>query len=342
MSDPVTSANRINLTGRVDNGRPEIAGSGQFRVCDLVVESAVPLPELSEAVGQGPDYTFNVLPAGEDLAGERCWVHHWLNQDEGVWLSLAVLGEDYLLRFPGHGDFVISPNRGEVHCQPLRGISQSTIRHLFLDHVIPRILSRREPLVLHASAILAPDGAIAFVGKSGQGKSTLATCLGQIGWPLISDDYLVLRRIGEAWIAIPSYPGVRLWPRASDRIFDVRPESTEVAHYTEKRRVNDPALVPFVSEPARIRCLYFLDEEEDAGQTGPSIASLHPRDAFMKLVASAFNLDIRDRGLLRSQFDAIGSLKAMLPCFQLSYVRDFAALTAVRRLIVDHRTRNGK
>ena len=38
------------------------------------------------------------------------------------------------------------------------------------------MLSRRESLVLHASAILTPEGVIAFVGKSGQGKSTLAAC----------------------------------------------------------------------------------------------------------------------------------------------------------------------
>ena len=67
------------------------------------------------------------------------------------------------------------------------------VRHLFLDSVIPLILSRREPLVLHASAILFDGRAIAFIGTSGQGKSTLAASHSQLGYSLISDDYLVFR-----------------------------------------------------------------------------------------------------------------------------------------------------
>ena len=332
----MTLAEPVNLANRVDNARLGMTGAGRFRVCDLVVESTVPLPELTEAVGRSPDCRFKVLPAVKDFAGECHWFHHWRTQDNRVWLSLAVLGEDYLLRFPGLGDFLISRDGKEVQCQPLTGTPQSTIRHLFLDQVIPRILSRREPLVLHASAILAPEGAIAFVGKSGQGKSTLATCFGQIGCPLISDDYVVLRKMAEGWTAIPSYPGVRLWPQASDGIFDAQPESTEIAHYMEKRRVIDPALVPFVDKPASVRCLYFLDEDGDMVHSGPSITPLVPREAFMRLVACAFNLDIRDKTLLERQFDAIGNLRAKLPCFQLRYVRDFSILPAVRRLIVDH------
>jgi hypothetical protein len=340
MSDAVTLAKPVNLANRVDNARLGMTAVGRFRVCDLVVESTVPLPELTAVVGRSPDCCFTVLPAVKDFAGECHWFHHWTTQDNGVWLSLAVLGEDYLLRFPGQCDFLISRNGEEVQCQPLTGTPQSTIRHLFLDQVIPRILSRCEPLVLHASAILAPEGAIAFVGKSGQGKSTLATSFGQIGWQLISDDYLVLRKMAEGWTAIPSYPGVRLWPQGSDGIFDVQPESIEIAHYTEKRRVIDPALVPFVDKPASVRCLYFLNEDGDLVQSGPSIERLAPREAFMRLVACAFNLDIRDKTLLERQFDAIGNLRTKIPCFQLQYVRDFSILPEVRRLIVDHQARN--
>jgi Coenzyme PQQ synthesis protein D (PqqD) len=338
MSEAVTLAKTVNLANGVDNARLEMPGAGRFRVCDLVVESTVPLPELTEVVGRGPDCCFKVLPAVRDFAGEYHWFRHWSTQDNRVWLSLAFLGEDYLLRFPAQGEFLISRDGKEVQCQPLTGTPQSTIRHLFLDQVIPRILSRREPLVLHASAILAPEGAIAFVGKSGQGKSTLATCFGQIGCPLISDDYLVLRKMAEGWTAIPSYPGVRLWPQVSNGIFDAQPESTEIAHYTGKRRVIDPALVPFVDKPASVRCLYFLEEDGDMFQPGPSIVPVVPREVFMRLVACAFNLDIRDKTLLERQFDAVGDLTAELPCFQLHYVRDFSILPAVRRLIVDHQT----
>ncbi len=334
MNEVVTLPNRINLARRVDGVEPVKTDVGRFRVCDLVIESGVAFPELMESVDGRSDCRFQVLPAGKGFHGEFTWFHRWSTPANGVWLSLGVRGEDYLLRFPDLGDFLISRDAKEIRCRPLPGTPASTLRHLFLDQVIPLILSRRELLVLHASAVLTPHGAIAFVGKSGQGKSTLAACFGQIGCPLISDDYLVLRKTGQAWAAIPSYPGVRLWPEASDGVFSILPETTEIAHYTKKRRVSDPALVPFAGRPYSLRGLYFLDGDGEMVQPGPSIALSDPREAFMKLVACAFNLDIRDKSLLRNQFDAIGHLRNRLPCFRLQYERDFSALPALRQLIV--------
>lgn len=342
MSEVTALANQVNSAGQVDSARLEMTGAGRFQVCDLTIESTIPLPELREMVGGSHDCRFEVRPTGKRFDGEFHWFHHCPTQDGEIWLSVAVLGEDYLLRFPDQGDFLISRDGKEIQCCPLPGTQESTVRHLFLDQVVPLVLSRRESLVLHASAIVAPEGVVAFVGKSGQGKSTLAACFGQIGYPLISDDYLVLRKTAEDWSAVPSYPGVRLWPEASDGIFSAPPKSVEIAHHTEKRRVSDPALIPFAGQPSSLRCLYVLDDEGDTSQPQPSIASLSPKDAFMRLVACAFNLDTRDKGLLERQFQAIGNLRAMLPCYRLRYERDFSALPLVRRLIVDQQKRNEK
>lgn len=335
-----TLANRVSSVKPGDGAELGMMGTRRFRVCDLVIESSVPLPELRETAEGTPDCRFQVLPAGKCFEGGFSWFHHWSTRDDGVWLKFGARGEDYLLRFPDQGDFLIPCDGKEVRCRPLPGTPASTVRHLFLDQVIPLILSRRELLVLHASAVLTAHGAIAFVGKSGQGKSTLAACFGQIGCPLISDDYLVLRKAGEDWVAIPSYPGVRLWPQASQGIFSPLPDSTEIAHYTEKRRVSDPDLVPFAERPSPLRSVYFLDGDGEMIESGPLIAPSEPREAFMKLVACAFNLDVRDKTLLRSQFNAIGQLRTKLPCFRLQYARDFSTLPALRQLIVDQQIRN--
>jgi hypothetical protein len=331
--------NQVRPAKQVDGSRLEMTGAGRFRVCDLVIESNVRLPELQAAAGEIPDCLFKVLPAGTSFAGEFHWFHRWPSPDGGVWLSFAARGEDYLLRFPSQGDFLISGDGNEVQCCPLPGTPESTIRHLFLDQIVPLILSKRELLVLHASAILTPDGVIGFVGKSGQGKSTLAACFGQAGYPLISDDYLLLRRTSEDWMAVPSYPGVRLWPETSEGIFSDPPGTTEIAHYTAKRRVCDPALIPFADSPSFLRCLYFLDEGGER-LAEPVIATLSPKDVFMKLVTYAFNLDIGDKALLKRQFGAIEHLSTRVPCFSLQYARDFSGLSAVRRLVVTHQTRS--
>ena len=70
------------------------------------------------------------------------------------------------------------------------------------------MLTRRSRLVLQAGAIDTPLGAIALLGRTGIGKSTLAASLARAGFPLIADDFLLLR---DDIVAVPSYPGLRLW-----------------------------------------------------------------------------------------------------------------------------------
>lgn len=305
-----------------------------YQVCNLVIASCIPLPELTHANRPTPDYSFELLPADEAFPGDYAWFNHWVFREE-VRLSFAFRDEDYLLRFPDQADFLISRAGSGIKCQPSPDVSETTVRHLLLDSVIPLILSRREPLVLHASAILSDSGAIAFIGTSGQGKSTLAASHGQQGYPLISDDYLVLREDAGAWVAIPSYPGVRLLPKSTDGIFQATPPSAEVASYTSKRRISDLELLPFADSPSNIQCLYVLDEE---GQAPPSpvVEPISPRAAFMKLVSSSFNLDITDKERLKRQFATLKHIVAALPCFRLRYARDFGALPAVSRVIALH------
>ncbi len=340
MSEAATLVKQGISASRATEAALDVTAASRYRVCELVVESSVPLPELTQVEGGSPDCRFAVLPSAEGFTEDVDWFHQWIDADKQTWLKLADPGEDFLLRFPGRGDFLISRDGRDIRCRPLAGTPQSTIRHLFLDQIVPLVLSRRESLVLHASAILTPQGVIAFVGKSGQGKSTLAACFGQSGFRLLSDDYLVLRKRAEDWVAIPSYPGVRLWPETSDGIFSAQPQSTEIADYTDKRRVNDPALVPFAEEPSALRCLYFLNDEGGDFPPAPAILPLRPREAFMKLVSCAFSLDVRDKARLERQFVAIGQITAQLPCFHLGYARDFAMLPAVRRMIVDQPVRS--
>jgi hypothetical protein len=309
-----------------------------FRVCDLVVESNIPLPELPLAEIRIPDCRFRLLDAGAPHAGDFRWFNHWrLPEEEQAWLSFATCDNGYVLRFAAQGDFLVSRDTSEVKCRPMPGLPQSTVRHLFLDQILPLILSRRGSLVLHASAVLTEFGVIAFVGASGRGKSTLAARFAGCGYTLVCDDYLALREVAGGWLASPSYPGVSLWPEATGAIFGQMPQGAEIAHYTVKRRISDRRLIGFAAVPAPVRCLYFLDEEGNPER--PLIGSMSSREAFMKLVASAFNLDITDKTLMEWQFDAMGRAGTRLQCFHLAYPREFSMLPAVMQTIVEHHKR---
>lgn len=213
MREAATLAKSVDPASRAASAALAVSEAAAYRVCEFIVESAISLPELTPVERESPDCRFEVLPAGgHGFTGEVRWFHQWISPDKATWLKLGDCSEDYLLRFLDQADFLISRDGKHIRCCPLPGTPESTIRHLFLDQVVPLVLSRREPLVLHASGILTREGVIAFVGKSGQGKSTLAACFGQEGFRLISDDYLLLRKMDlgspqDSGSRFPAIPG---------------------------------------------------------------------------------------------------------------------------------------
>lgn len=273
------------------------------------------------------------------MPGNFAWFHHWTveqdSQEDGAreaWAHFARTGDGYLLRFPSCGDFSLSADTAQICCRPLPKIPEVTIRHLLLDQVIPLVLSRREAVVLHASAVLTPHGVIAFAGKSGQGKSTLAASFAQKGCALVSDDCLVLRAEHGRWTALPSYPGVRLWPSTAEALVREDTHTADVAHYSLKQRISDTDLLPFVNKPAPIKRLFFLaDETSDV-----SIQRLSPGRAFVSFVEFTYNLDIEDSAFLRRQFEAVGQLTTDVPAYAIRYPRQFASLPAVCETILEH------
>ena len=62
-----------------------------------------------------------------------------------------------------------------------------------LAAIAPKLVALAGATVLHASAVLRPGGSVmAFLGESGAGKTTTAHAFAKHGWPLISEDKLIL------------------------------------------------------------------------------------------------------------------------------------------------------
>lgn len=155
----------------------------RYKFCDFSLASNVRFPELPPAGETTAQCRFHLLP-GKSPRFDRCrWTHEWRLPGGRRWLRFAKRDSDYLLRFPGLVDFLVAEGGSEVRCHPRPDTPPSTIRHLFLDQVVPLVLSRQGKLVVHASAVLTPSGVVAFLGHSGWGKSTLAASFAQAGVP---------------------------------------------------------------------------------------------------------------------------------------------------------------
>ena len=75
--------------------------------------------------------------------------------------------------------------------------------------------------------------AVAFLGDSGFGKSTLAAALLRKGYPLLTDDVMVLSFKGQDVLAHPSLARIKLTPESADEVFPGR-RSINMNNFTPK------------------------------------------------------------------------------------------------------------
>jgi hypothetical protein len=153
---------------------------------------------------------------------------------------------------------------------------------------------------------------------------------------VLTDDCLLLQEEGGRLTAIPSYPGVRLWPETADAMFGQGKPLAEVAHYTEKRRVDENAGIEFCTRPAALWRVYFLAPPEEAEQSAEvRIEPLSSRDAVVELVKYTYLIDVTDRQRLRQDFERLSRV-ALRPLFyRLAFPHDFSQLARVRQAILN-------
>ncbi|MDJ0752148.1 MAG: hypothetical protein QNJ45_01415 [Ardenticatenaceae bacterium] len=122
---------------------------------------------------------------------------------------MQVSPEKVLFYFPGIGRYLVQGGR-EIIIDPENGVDHQ-VRLFLLGTVSALLLRQRGLLTLHASGVVAPKGAVLFMGHSGSGKSTLlASFLGR-GYPMITDDLSAVAVNGAAPVVLPSFPNMKMW-----------------------------------------------------------------------------------------------------------------------------------
>lgn len=95
-----------------------------------------------------------------------------------------------VLRYPGLCEFVADRGLGRIVAHAAPGVDAGYLSVLASGAVLAVHLALNGNLVLHASAVRLDTTALAFVGASGMGKSTMATLMCAGGVELVSDDVL--------------------------------------------------------------------------------------------------------------------------------------------------------
>lgn len=276
------------------------------------------------------------LNIGAEQSQQPC--HHpkfqeWILPDGRLWTEFYRVERGYLIRFPDFADYEIDSQGTVARCFPVPGVAVQTLWHLFHNQVLPLALSHQGNLVFHGSAVEVGQGAIAFLGASGKGKSTLAASFASNGFPFLTDDGLLLESSSAAgWLAMPSQPSIRLWEDSQHALVGADAPAAPPLEFTSKGRFLSNEMLVHSDQPKTLKCIYFLGDGSAAHST---FERLSLSSALIELVKHSFLLDIDERQMLATHFGELSALVAEVPCVRLDYPRSFGSLDRLRARVLD-------
>lgn len=201
------------------------------------------------------------------------------------------------------------------------------VQVIIIGTMMAILLFQRGRLVLHGSAIRIGDRAVAFLGTSGAGKSTIAAALTRRGHTLITDDVAPIDLSGERPFIVPGYPMVKV-DMNSARQLGIETSNLAVLP-TKKQKFGCQAADDYQESPCLLSHIFALDYDDV-----PSFKPLAPQDAFLTILNNTpptmWGIDGDS-----AHFQLCGQLLRQTPLSL--FVRDYnlSALDAHARMIED-------
>jgi hypothetical protein len=228
-------------------------------------------------------------------------------------VGLSVQSDDdvgFRVWAPRHGCYLVSPDGRRVLGAPPSGAAWRWER-LVLAQVLPLAAVLRGLEVLHASAVALCGNAIAFLGASGTGKTTLASRIVARGAPLVTDDVLAIDVTRD---------GVRA--HRGGTVARVDPGELRALTPDERRTLgpvrvrSEKCHVTPVLAPARLPLGLTYHLVRPAASPGVQIVPVRPYDPAL-LLGSAFLSYFTVRERLRRQLDCYAAVARSTPLFQV-------------------------
>ena len=305
----------------------------KYDVYGIRLDAGIPFPELRPARGgrgrvQGVRFA---LAAGSLEGPPVRWDPPRLTPSGTVWARTATGKQPCLVEFPDLATFSVDLRAGHIDVRPVHGVPVRTIRHLFLDSVLPMYLYERGDLVLHGNGVVhGGRSGVLLLGPAMAGKSTAAAALCAAGCTLLADDCLrITRRCGRL-VGMPGYAGLRLWADSTANLLDGATRlraGRSVAHYAPHKRVI--AGMTVASAPVRLARVYVLDGPPVARRGTPSditIERVGGADAIEVLLPHLFRLRTRGMRRLECELQQLTTLAGEVPVCRLLYPRRWSAL----------------
>jgi len=302
-----------------------------YRLYGIRFKSPWPLPGLETdnlgpadcEIVEGPASLFTaVARQASNLPQVHAWYHYTRLPD----------GEDYLC-FPEVFESLISADGRRIACRPHTATSLETFHSYLLAHVLSFSLLKQGIEHIHCTAVVVDGGVVGFLGDCGYGKSSLGAAFLKAGYPLLTDDLIVLKEEGQGFVAFPGPPKIKLFPEIARAILGEGVIGIPMNRYTPKLII---PLRPeqFFPKALPLRALFVLRPGTGRSPSKKiTIRTLNERGAFLPLIENTFNPVITEPDRLKRQFALADRLTAVIPIKSLSYPRDLAILPEVVKAI---------
>jgi hypothetical protein len=231
---------------------------------------------LSMQAGDAEDLGW---PASAELACEEL-------QPDGslVYRIEAHATAGYLIYGPEYGAYVLSADGRQLQCAP-GDRSAGAWQRLLIAQVLPFAALLQGMEVFHASAVVRDTEAVAFLGPSRAGKTSLALELCGRGASFLADDVLAVEVREEQLVAHPGTPIAGVDRTAAERL----------ATNARERLVQ----MRGAREPTPLAALFFLDRRVD----GPEQPRFEAAADAQLLLAATFNFVLATPARLRGLLD---------------------------------------
>jgi hypothetical protein len=302
-----------------------------YTVYGLRLRSEFPIPELLEdlarsTAGEVLSHDIDVLygqarPAWQSESHDDDGPDDvWAERDAA--LNETVCGFGAVARYwvrSGHS-IVIEPEPGAEH---------ALVRHGLLGPVLAQLLWQRDVFTLHASVLGLSGHHVAFVGVSGEGKSTTAAALGAAGHELVCDDVAALQyRDGQPWV-LPAFPRMRLYSDALRSVGDDPARHVLVHSQIDKRSKQASR---FASAPVRLERVFVLATGDDF-----ALEPLAPRDALMEILRHTYCAhQYAPLYGFKQHMERAARVVAQVPVLRLKRPKDLSRLPELVRFVEAH------
>lgn len=252
----------------------------------------------------------------------------WVTPEGEVKAEFHRLSDGFLLRFPDEADFAVDNDFAVATGWPVPGTTPDHFDSLFHHAVLPLVGNHCGGLFLHGSAVTIGGRAVAFLGLSRSGKTTLAGAMAKAGYPFLTEDVIELVPVAGQYLLQPKRSMLRLFGDSAAYLLGREfPEAEE----DDKHSLAGGDQLPFADAPCPLKRIYLLERDPEAAM---AITPLKAPAALSQLLPHSFVLDVEDKPRLREHFSRIAELSERIPSHLLDFPRRYEELTRVVAAII--------